>query len=117
MVLFRADRNAARLATPVEGWCLTDESSARNYGLSGASIAEVVIDLDALTVAECDGYDPRENETPADSAAFRAAFAAQGVDVLVYADADETGREHTTYRLISYRALAAARVEAVTTID
>lgn len=116
--MYRADRNADRLATPAEGWCLTDdEARAERYGRAGATLATIDIDLDGLTVVEVAGYDRDENETPADSAAFRAARAAEGADVLVYEDEDESGRQHTTWRLVSDRAVAACRVVGTRIID
>lgn len=48
-----------------------------------------------------------------DSAASLAAYVAAGADVLVYEDEDYRGRSHETYRLVSERALAAAKVVAV----
>jgi len=106
--LYRAHRNPDMLAAAAEGWCLTDDAdAARRYG---PHIAVVEIDLDALTVAEVDGYDRATNTTPADSAAFRAA---QGADVLGYDDENERGEYHYTWRLASAVAVAAARIVRV----
>lgn len=111
--MYRADRNADLLATAREGWCLTDNADrASAYGRNGW-MATIEIDLGGLTVVEVAGYDRNENETPADSAAFRAAHAAAGADVLVYQDEDERGRQHTTWRLVSERAIAACRIVSV----
>ena len=78
-----------------------------------AAIASVDIDLDALTVEECDGYNHDEDETPSDCPEYRARFAARGVDVLVYDDEDERGQTFRCYRLISDAAIEAVTVEAI----
>lgn len=109
--MYRAHSNADALTTPAEGWCLTDDEIAAGH--YGCHIATLEIDLDSLTVERVAGYDRDENETPADSAAFRAAAAARGVDVVIYSDETERGREHATYRLVSERAVAAVRVVSI----
>lgn len=116
--MYRADRNADRLTAPAEGWCLTDdETAAAHYARAGGTIAVVEVDLAALNTVEVDGYNRDENETPADSAAFRARHAADGADLLVYSDETDGGREHTTWRIVSPSAIAAVRVVDTRTID
>jgi hypothetical protein len=84
------------------GICLTtSERSAKTYG----AVHELTIDLDGLTVREVSGYDRETNTASADSAADLAALVADGVDVLVYDDEDEMGRQHDCIRIISQRAI------------
>lgn len=107
-ILYRAHRQSEALHTPKEGWCLTDDIDlARRYG---RYVAFVEVDLDTLVVTEVEGYDRVENHTPADSKAFRATYAEQGVDILGYEDENEVGEWHYTWRLISDAASAASRV-------
>lgn len=94
-----------------EGMCLTDDD--RCAEAFGRYVFSCRLDLHAFVVEDCDGYDPIENEAPADCAKFRAAAAARGVDILRYADADEFGRELTCYRLVSARAVAACHLTLV----
>jgi hypothetical protein len=116
---YRADCNADRLTTPTEGWCLTDdETAAAHYARAGGTIAVVDLDMAGLFEILVDGYDRVENETPADSAAFRAHYRdAEGADVLTYDDETDGGRQHTTWRIVSDRAIAACRVVEVRAID
>lgn len=91
--------------TAHEGICLTDdESVAAAYG---RNIYSAEMDMRSLRVEACEGYDHDEDDAPADHAAFRAAAATRGVDVLTYEDEDQMGRVFTCYRLISERAVAA----------
>jgi len=93
-----------------EGQCWTEDyEAADRYAQSEGPVAHAEIDLSGLTVEECEGYNHDENDAPADSAEFRAAATARGVDVLVYADCDEQGQEHTCYRIVSDRAVEAFR--------
>ena len=101
-----------------EGQCWTDcDEAANRYAQHSGPVAYMALDLSELTVEECEGYDYDENSAPADSAEFRAAAAARGVDVLVYDDCDEQGQEHTCYRLVSERAVALALQAAILTRD
>lgn len=94
-----------------EGLCLTDSDRvAEHYTQRVGKVFAVSLDLSSLTVEECDGYDWDTDYAPADDSEFRAAAAARGVDVLEYQDADERGNQHTCYRLVSERALAAVQV-------
>jgi hypothetical protein len=81
-----------------EGMCFTESiDSAESYG------SEIyTLDLDGLTIVECDGYDREENYAPADSSAYRSKF---DCDVIKYDDEDEHGRQHTCYRILSARAI------------
>ena len=94
-----------------EGICLTAQRDvAERYAGRLGVVGEIDIDLDSLVVVRVAGYDHDANYAPADDDEFRAAHRAAGVDVLVYDDEDESGREHACYRLISDRALAACTV-------
>ena len=93
--------------TAHEGQCWTDDDSAAEHYAAGGTVTTVTVDLSALVVERCAGYSWDDNYAPADDAAFRAAAAARGVDVLRYSDADDRGQEHTCYRLVSDRAVAA----------
>ena len=92
-----------------EGICLAEqESFAEQYAGMNGEVFEVELDDEGLNVVDVPGYDHDTNDCPADNAEYRAARAAEGADVLRYEDEDEMGREHTCYRLVSDRALAAA---------
>jgi hypothetical protein len=93
--------------TAYVGICLTtDDDAARHYG----EVHRIELDTDGLTVLRVPGYDREINEAPADRADNLAAWQAQGVDVLVYDDESEQGREHDCVRLISDRAVARIQV-------
>ena len=107
-----------RLTIGHEGQCFTDDADcAETYAGGRGVFMSVEIDLDSLTVEECDGYDRDTNEAPADSAEFRAAAAARGVDILVYDDESESGRQHTCWRIVSARAMADVVTTAVIIAD
>ena len=102
------------------GACLAlDSDIAENYAQEWATrtrvarVFEVELDLDGLTVVEAEAGDRDSATWAGDSAASLAAYAAAGADVITYEDEDYRGRSHETYRLVSERALAAARVVAV----
>lgn len=85
------------------GICLTtSERSAKTYG----EVHELTLDMDGLNMREVEGYDRNANSARADRADDLAALAAEGVDVLIYDDEDEMGRQHDCIRLISQRAVA-----------
>lgn len=95
-----------------DGICLTaDRDCARHYAGNGTLAAVTLPEW--IVVESCPGYDHDENDCPADSAAYRAAAAARGVDVLLYEDEDEQGRGHDCYRLVSERVLAAATMTII----
>lgn len=104
MTLYHGSHNGTTLAH--EGMCMTDrEDIAEVYAQGGTMTA---YDLPEWAVVEdCDGYDWDTNNATADCLAYRQAAAARGVDLLRYSDADECGREHTCYRLVSDRIVAA----------
>jgi len=102
------------------GACLaTDSDIAENYAAEWATasklarVVEVQVDLTGLNVVEAEAGDRDSQDWAGDSAASVAAYVAAGADVLVYEDEDYRGRTHETYRLVSERALAAAKVVAV----
>lgn len=96
-----------------EGQCYTSDREVAEWFARRGVVATIEIDLDALVVEECPGYDHDQNYAPADDPEYRRAAAERGVDVLVYDDEDELGRMTTCYRLVSERALAAVRVVEV----
>ena len=99
------------------GQCFTDDDkSAEAYAQSGV-VAEVEISFTGLNVQHVGGYDRDEDDAPADRESDRAALEAAGVDVLVFDDEDEMGRAHTTWRLISSRAVGAAQVLSINPVD
>jgi hypothetical protein len=95
--------NWAKVASKHIGLCLTDNAErAADYG---RVISEVEIRLDGLTIEEVDvGYDHDTNVAIGDDQLELA-----DVDVLVYEDESPTNRAHTTYRLVSRKALDAIR--------
>lgn len=102
------------------GLCLAlDADNAENYATEWATssrparVVEVELDLDGLNVVEAEAGDRDSATWAGDSATSIAAYVAAGADVLVYEDEDYRGRSHETYRLVSERALAAAKVVAV----
>lgn len=105
------------------GACLaTDSDIAENYATEWATssrparVFEVQVDLDGLSVVEAEPGDRDNQDWAGDSAASIAAYVAAGADVITYEDEDYRGRSHETYRLVSERALAAAKVVAVKTL-
>jgi hypothetical protein len=78
-----------------------------------ARVFEVEVDLEGLNVVEAEAGNHDEATWAGDSAASLADYAANGADIIVYEDEDYNGRSHTTYRLVSERAVAAAKVVAV----
>lgn len=108
-ILYHGNHTEASL-TIHEGICLVEyENHAERYAGKNGHVFAIEIDLDSLNVVECDGYCHDTNDCPADDDAFRAAHAADGVDVLQYTDEDEYGQPHVCYRLISEAALNAAK--------
>jgi hypothetical protein len=102
------------------GLCLVEDSDvAENYaaewatGSRPARVVEVELDLTGLNVVEAEAGDRDSATWAGDSAASIAAYVAAGADVLVYEDEDYRGRSHETYRLVSERAVTAAKVVAV----
>jgi hypothetical protein len=103
-----------------EGQCFTDDvdvALAYTQGSDDSRLAVVSLDLRALIVEDCEGYDHDENDCPADSHAYRSAAAARGVDVLRYEDEDDRGRAITCWRVVSDKALAAIEVREVLTYE
>lgn len=89
------------------GFCLAPKATtAAAYTWNGA-ILEIEIDLSDLIVTELDsGYERDSNIAPADADVSEFV----GMDVLVFEDEDPHGANHTTYRLISERALERVRI-------
>ena len=101
------------------GLCLVEDSDiAENYAAEWATasklarVVEVELDLNGLNVVEAEAGDRDSATWAGDSAASIAAYVAAGADVITYEDEDYRGRSHITYRLVSERAVAAARVVA-----
>lgn len=95
------------------GLCLTpDRGSAEQYADGSDIVVEVVLDLAGLTVVEVEGYDWDLDDAPGDDLSRLADWGVPpGTDVIRFADADQTGTEHDTYRLLTERALAACSVD------
>ena len=92
------------------GLCLVrDMDIARAYTRGDGVVYEVALDLGPLEVVPVDvsREDIDNNDWPGDTAEGCAAFAATGADVIRYTDMTESGTTHTTYRLVSERAVAA----------
>ena len=101
-----------RTAIPHIGLCLTDSKrSAGSYavqaaGMYGDAIVTVVeVDFTDLEVVEVASFDRDDNRAVGDDGE-----PGEGVDVIVYEDEDYHGQQHTTWRLVSDRALAAVRI-------
>lgn len=96
-------------------WPETAEGYATEWAGPGfpARVYEVELDLDGLNVVEAEAGDRDSATWAGDSAASIAAYVAAGADVITYEDEDYRGQSHNTYRLVSERALAAAKVVAV----
>lgn len=98
------------------GLCLTpDFAAASEYARvrDGEWVHEATLDLTDLVLEtlEVDVRACREaDHFPGDTAAELAAFAARGIDVIVYDDCCLT-RAHRTYRIVSERALVALTYE------
>lgn len=90
------------------GLCLADDDTAAVYARTAGGdeiVTTVTLDLASVTVRKlAGGYDTDSNTAPGDKGED------YGVDVIIFADADVNGREHTTYRLMTARALAAVSV-------
>lgn len=96
---------------PHVGMCLTDSiRSAREYATRGGVILEIEVDLGDLVIAEVDGHDWDSDEAVGDRERDILALRDEGIDVVVYDDADAAGREHSTWRLVSERAIARVRL-------
>lgn len=91
------------------GQCWTpSERSARTYAGRREIVACAELDLSDLSIYECEGYDRDEDDAPGDSPASLALWGIpEDADVIIYEDEDENGRAHTTYRLLSQRAIDA----------
>lgn len=99
------------------GLCLVrDLDIAYSYTRGDGVVYEVALDLGPLEVVSVDvsREDIDNNDWPGDTAEGCAAFAAAGADVIRYTDMTESGTTHTTYRLVSARAVAA--VEGATAL-
>lgn len=93
------------------GLCITDDRDAAEvYASFRGEIATLEIDLSGLRVVEVAGYDHDSNTAAGDDGAT-----VDGADVLVFGDADERGRQHRTWRLMT--AAAVARVVVVSVDD
>lgn len=100
------------------GLCLADDDSiAAAYAGRSGDVYTVEMAWDGLTVREVEAFDMALVTARGDSAADIAALVADGVDVLVYEDQAPHGATHTTYRLVSARALEALTVTGSTNGD
>lgn len=98
--------------TPHLGFCLTDDAdTAACYATDRGYLATINLDLAGLTVTHLDGYDAETNWAPGDDHEHHDA------DVIAYDDADENGRRHQTWRLVSAAAVAACTVTTVVAVE
>jgi hypothetical protein len=96
-----------------EGDCLADSAHvAGRYAARrrNGAVQTVEIDLDGLTVHRVDGFDPMDCSGFYPGDQDLADWQDRGVDVLVYDDVDDCGEGHETYRIVSARGAAAARI-------
>ena len=94
------------------GACLMDADEAPRATYGEHRFEVTIADDLVIEEVEVSREDIDANEWPGDRKADRAAYAARGVDVLCYEDMDTSGRAHTTWRLVSARAVASATVRA-----
>ena len=77
--------------TPAYCPCFTDRVDAA-LAYAGSSGWVHIYEVDVSGAVELDGYDHDSDEAPGDDGTLPA-------DVVTYADADVTGRQHTTWRI------------------
>lgn len=96
------------------GLCLCEFAHiAEQYAnQQGGQVWEMTADLSGLNILDIkvSREDIDNNEYPGDRAEQRAAYIAEGVDVLRFNDTTERGYSHQTLRILSEAALA--RIEA-----
>lgn len=98
------------------GVCLAGEYNAQRYAddavvRGDAVVYTVEIDLDGLTVIDAGEWDRDAQCAPGDDGND------MGADVLIFEDEDRSGDTHTTWRLMTPEALAAATIVATTVRD
>src|SRR5690606_7446866 len=96
-----------------EGQCYTRDREVAEWFARRGVVATIEIDLDALVVERCPGYDHDQNYAPADDPEIGRAEADSCVDVLVYDDEYDLGGMTTCYRFVNECALGSVRVVAV----
>lgn len=97
MTLYRGDIRGS-----LDGGWTNDFESAKSYAAYGRGVMYSVEFYESdWNIAEVEGYDHDADYTPADDEDFRSYYRRRGVDVLLYDDEDERGREHLTYLPIS----------------
>jgi len=95
------------------GQCWTPEvKSADAYADQSGEVQVAEVALGNLEIVDADNYDWDADEAPGD----RGVDSLMG-DIVRYADADVFGRAHTTYRIVSQRALDAFRAAECYEID
>ena len=94
------------------GACLMDADEAPRATYGEHRFEVTIADDLVIEEVEVSREDIDANEWPGDRKADRAAYEARGIDVLCYEDMDTSGRAHTTWRLVSARAVASATVRA-----
>ncbi len=95
------------------GLCLTDELDAAmayavQFGLAPGSVGTLTewAIPDALHVVSVDAYDRDADFAHGDDGALRD----DGADIIIYEDEDPRGRPHTTWRVVSQRAVDALQL-------
>lgn len=97
------------------GLCLTtDRDAAGRYARTKGTVWSCELDLDGLTVERVEGYSWDSDVAVGDDDASLAELQARGVDVVMYDDADESGRKHDCIRIVSERAVAMVALVRVT---
>jgi len=100
--------NLRKTGAPHIGLCLTDSlSSAETYAGRWGTVYEAELDMSELEVVEADAYDHDSDAAPGDNGEYPDA------DVIVYEDEDERGQSHTTWRLVSARAVTACTLTEI----
>jgi len=94
-----------------EGICLTDDPDiASNYiKMSNGHIYKVKIPLDKLNILEWEPYDRDENWHDSDDPEWRR-IKSKDYDIVHYEDEDIYGKEHETWRILSYDAVRLSEI-------
>lgn len=95
---------------PHNGACMMDEDEAPRASYGETRFEVVIPDGLVIEEVEVTREDIDANEWPGDRKAQRAAYEADGIDIITYQDMDASGRAHQTWRLVSARAVAAVSV-------
>ena len=112
MILIHTTSNIAWFAH--NGACLLDADEAPRATYGEHRFEVTIADDLVIEDIEVSREDIDANEWPGDRKSDRALYEARGVDVLRYEDMDASGRGHTTWRLVSARAVASTAARLIT---